>query len=234
MEKAFYLQERELAVLMAAMGKTKLYGYPLRHVKELSEQMVNMTLFQMVKKKIIRISERGIHIQDEYQDVIKSIIEAQKLYVYANADEKFPQMFLYQASQVIMLCGQGQDSSIIRVEVWQRESMTDRLVENGMTVNSLLQDTLFERVEPDKEEWLKEKYRNWYLFSLEKILKESSMYFILREYDVGLEKLQFQIMAVGDGMQDYLIGENSDNCFIDVYSDRKVKEMLDECRGSEK
>lgn len=226
MEKAFYLHERELAILMSAMGYKELYGYPLTVVEKIDQQMVNMTLFQMAKKNILEISEQGIYIKEEYRDIVKLIASAKQLYVCADSNNEHPQMFFYMSSKIVMLCGQGQDSYIIRIEVWKEEQLSEKLSEYGILVESWLQGSKSDAPEQSDEEFFKKNVKNWYSISLEELLKVENLFFAFRKYDTVLRQLQFQVVVVRHGIKDYLVGYDSENVIVEAYSEKRLQRML--------
>ncbi len=232
MDKVYYLQEIELAILLSAMGQKELYGYPLPTIHNTNERQIHQAIFEMTRKGILEVTDKGIQVQSFYAEMMKSLIQAEQLWVYSDAEQYQAEIFLYIAERAIMLQAQSQTGNIIRIEIWNRSEISERLLQRGLKRQSFLEKEINPfniKLENMKE--LETEIALLFSLSKEALLEQKKIISAIQIYNIAKKSKYLQLVLLNDKLEDFIVVNDSDKNEIYPYSDTCMKNRINKVIG---
>jgi hypothetical protein len=224
MEKAYYMTESELMVLLSALGQKQFYGYRLQTALEADEEQVAQTLFSLAKKRIVRPEEKGLRIDEEYRHLLEGIMEADRVVVTADKEQRFPQLYIYVGRQLTILQSSGQTGIMVKLEVREKASFAQQVMENGFRLESSLQDeTLYQKETMEEAQ----EQSPFFPMDMEELFRQPSVRNALFVLEIAQKKKVYQILLLEKGLQEEIWTEDGERRQCYLYSPKKMTEILD-------
>lgn len=226
--KAYYIQEIELAVLLTALGQKQLYGYKLQSIDTVEDQQIDQALFAMARKKIITPGADSLIISGEYRSLLQGIMNASQLFVAADREQKYPELYLYMSDKVVVLQSHGQSGTMLKLEMWERSEAVERLMEWGFRIQSSLQESALYY---GKESANKTDSPEFYDLNKEQLLGKREINLLLLDLDIAKRRKNGQILVLRDGVEDQIIVEDQKEMIRYHYSVQRMTEVLSQHMG---
>lgn len=224
-EKAWYLRETELAVLLAAAGLQEFYGYKIEGMQAADQGSINRVLFDMVRKGILLSTESGFSVKREYREIVKCLIEAEKLLIFNDSAQEYPEQYIYIGSKAIFLQDFGQRGSILRLEVVEKEQIFWKLISGGLKMAGVLEDS----IEPAREiERIPSSIEELWNQTREQLLKNPEVSGCLVRIDLSSRKRTGQLLLLDRGFQNLIALSAYKDHRLYQYSVKKLQELLNE------
>lgn len=224
-EKAWYIQEAELAVLLAASGMQEFYGYKLDGIPMVNQGSVNRLVFSMVRKGILTPMGNGFALKQEYQKIVKCLKETEKILIFNDAAQEYPEQYIYIGDKAVFLQAFGQNGHVLRLEVADKEGIPARLTACGLKMEGTLENSIGQMEEIEGMDSL---IRKWKRQKREQILEHTDIAGYLERIDWLSRKRTGQLLLVDKGVQNLILVSEGKNHGIYQYSTEKLQELLDE------
>lgn len=230
-EKAYYLKEEELAVLLAITGVRQLYGFQMEDSVDIGGEKLRRTLFEMAKKGILSSEEGKLRIHAEIEAVLKELAGADNVLLLSGGEE-YPENCIYIARNTVFVQLLGQSGRRYRLELVTREKTAERIQEYGWKVPGLIENT---RIYPEDEalcQKLRERARILYDMDRESLLQQGKeVRSVLIQYSVDRHRKLQQLLLIRGELEDYIVVSSEQQDVIWLYSDAKSKELLGQMIG---
>jgi hypothetical protein len=228
MKKSYYITEMEFAVLLTAIGQKQLYGYSLQTIQDAKRDKVIRALFSLTKKGIVCPEENGLRIKGEYKSLLEGIAKATRLYVTADRDQNFPQLYVYEGDRLTILQSSGQTGIMIKIEVIEKIEFADRLLENGFLHESSLQEsTLYKKEHIAKIQGRAEEFS----MNIAELSKLPQVRNILLVFDIAKKEKVQQFLIIDKNLNEEIVVEDGKEIARYFYSPKKMIEIFEECVG---
>lgn len=227
-EKAYYLKDLELALLLSIKGMTKLYGLRMSRLNAVDEKSVYQTLFELKKRNMIQICNQQIMVNPELDDVLDSIKNAEAMLLYRSKRKEHPDQCIYLGERAILIYAYGVEPGMNHIESICRDYLPERLMECGFCVEKVVDDrTLIEKSEIENAKLVKQAES---LFEQEddQIEMETwgNIVGYLRAICLRNMKCITQYLIINATLQDFLVRTDKEKSHIFLYSDENVLDML--------
>lgn len=224
-EKAWYIQEAEFAVLLAASGVQEFYGYKLDGISRVNQASINRIVFNLVRKGILIPAENGFVLKEEYRKIIKCLKGTEKILIFNDTAQEYPEQYIYIGYKAVFLQTFGQNGHILRLEVMDKEQIYAKLTARGLKMEGTLENLLGQ---VDTRENMDNLIRKLWKQKREQILKNKDVFGYLERIDWMSRKRTGQLLLLDKGIQNLiLISEGKDHSTYQ-YSMEKLHELLDE------
>lgn len=224
--KAYYLQESEFAVLLAAKGVTEWYGFQIRGVRNLGRADINRTLFNLAKKDVITVSDRGIAISEGLDQIVEAVAGAERILVCSKRDDRFPEQCVYSGSRnvIVQYAGQG---GRIRLEAVQAGEIADRVIEVGFYQESIVKGgSSAENSEVKEPERLIKIARQLFGKGQEECMEEKEITAVMAGIRSLDRRTVSRLFLAADGFEDYIIFISDAEEKMFRYSESRLKELI--------
>ena len=229
-DKAYYLHEEELAILLSLYGQQELYGYSLYSIDILKREDVYQALYKMKNKDILYISGEAMYAMEPWESIIRQMIMARRLIVCADANKMHEELFLYISDRTVAVHTQGMNRGMLRIMMWANDTVAYHVIQHGVQLESFMERNVEGMVLSVEERTkLFKKAKNRFSRPLIENLKEKDILFLLINYDVSAREKIGEITVMNQGIEDYLIsfGEMCESR-IYPYSENKLKSLINE------
>lgn len=227
-EKAYYLKDLELALLLSIKGMTKLYGLRMSRLDAVNEKSVYQTLFELEKGNLIQICNQQIVINPELDDVLNSIRNAKEMLLYRSKRKEHPDQCIYLGERAIFIYAYGLEPGMNHMESVCRELLPERLMESGFCVEKVIDDrALTEKSKIENEEVVKQA---------ESLFEQDENQIVMEEWEniggylrtIRLDHMECirQYLIINETIQDFLVRTDKEASHVFLYSDENVLDML--------
>lgn len=230
MEKAYYLKEEELAVLLSLKQVRALYGFRMGTGVDMNRKTLHRILFGMAKKNILTISGRQIRMDAGLEAVLADMAEAGSVLTLTGTAE-YPECCIYAGRELVFVRLLGQNGKRYRLESVKRQEAGLKMRECGWSVPGVLDKTQTNREEKEQCQRMQELAEMLYGQDKERILQEKKVRCCLMQYVVPQVKKTRQLLILSDVLEDYITVSDGDRSAAYLYSDEKSEELLEQAIG---
>lgn len=227
-DKAYYLKNLELALLLSIKGMKSLYGFKMEDIRQPAKAAIYQTLFELEKKELIEVGgDKAIRIYPELDQILEDIKNAERMLLYICRASEYPDLCIYLGNRAVLVSSYGTAGDINRIQSVPEDELADKICENGFSLEEIVSDESLFIEEPIEDPELEEKAvllfpedfagledKAWgnIVSSLKMISLES------REY-------QKQYLLMKGGLHDYFAVTDEKTC-IYPYSKKIILETL--------
>lgn len=240
-DKAYYIRESELAVLLALEGCSEVYGYPLCSMTDTSRAEMDRILFEMAGSGMLGVQDGKVRVCGEWAGIADSIAGARVLIISAETRREHSERFLYVSDSPVVLCTQFHQGGMIRIERWKRTGMAQRIIRGGVAPNSILPNTAgippysagMERgkILPDTMLLLQEMAVRLSRGSLSAVLGEKGVLSVVECHQIRQHRKTGQAVIYNQGIEDYVFVSDVEENSIYPYSEKKLTELINRWMG---
>lgn len=229
-ERAYYLKQEELAVLLTMKGVRQLYGFRMDIRGDMGREEINKILFEMARKNILSASGERIQIDADLSEVVDDLTRAENIWILTGTEE-YPECCIYAGQNLIFVHLLGQRGQVYRMESVERKEACLKMREYGFFVPGVLEktQTYFENEEEHLQ--IQELARKLYGREKENIMQPKEVRCCLQQYSVLQTKKVRQLLIINGGLEDYLVCSDEKQDLVYVYSDEKANELLEQMMG---
>lgn len=228
-DKAYYIREDELAILLAMAGQDELYGYPLRQMTGMGRADMGRLLFDMAGCRMLGVQGKRMQISREWQEIADGIASAEILIVSAEARQEYSERFLYVSNSPVVLHTQIHKGGMIRIERWECSDIAQRLIQHGIPPDSILPHTACTesgRIAPDIMQKLRDMAVRLFDKPLSEVLGEKGVLSAVGCYRTKAHRKTGQAVVCNQGIEDYLLVSDGAQSSVYGYSDKKLTEWI--------
>ena len=192
LSKEYYIQEKELCVLLALKGQRQLYGLCMDGVESIDRAELYQLIFLMLKKGILNrpenvaydINEQHVyHIEESLERCIDLIKKSKRFVVLANTDENIPELYFYVAEKDVVLLQASGQGGFLHMEQITKDRMCELVKENiAVLYCGEATDHIYDAA---KKCWQKDK---------DSILQNPAVKQLLQEYDITTQCKKSQVI----------------------------------------
>lgn len=232
-DKAYYIREAELAVMLSMAGQKEIYGYPLHNVHDIGEADIHQMLFDMAGRGMLDAKDGKISISAEWQEIVDGIANAGALIVSTSTAGDIEQLFAYISDFAAVIRAQWQGNSVIRVEIWKNEDMPDMIMRHGLKPDSVLCGMVQTKKAKasDSIKIVEKKSDSLFRKPLDEVLREKSVLSVASCHDIKERKKQEQIIVCRQRLENYISVSNEEGSSAELYSDEKALELIENWIG---
>lgn len=162
-DKAYYLQNMELALLLSIKGMNAFYGFLMETIKKPEQAAVYRALFDLEKKEMILVDgNRKVRIVPELDQLLEEIKGAGRLLLYTDRLSEFPDQCIYLGNDgAVIVSAYGTTGMMNRLEMVCREALADKICENGFRLKEIINDESLpagKRIEEQELEEMAERF----------------------------------------------------------------------------
>lgn len=229
-EKAYYLHQEELAVLLAMQGVRQLYGFRMEIYPDMDAEQLHKILFGMARKNILSVSGKQIQINKDMSAVLCDLAEAKNVLILSGQEE-YPECCIYVGKSLVFVRLLGQSGRIYRMESVERERACFKMREYGFLVPGVIGKGQI--CPEDEKEYLQvqELARKLYHREKEGIMQQEEIRCCLIQYSVLQGRKVRQLLIINGVLEDYLAFSDEEQDLVYVYSDEKSNELLGQLIG---
>lgn len=228
-DKAYYLKNLELSLLLSVKGMKELYGIKMDNIQSADQSLIYQTLFELEKKKLISVNKENVMIYKELDEILEDINSAEKMLLYTNRFSEFPDQCIYLAGRAVAVSAYGAVRGMNRIESISLSYLPEKICKCGFYIEELISDqSLFEKNEIDNPE-----LKAWAdtLFAKEPIsFSETEWGTItncLKLFSLNNRKCIKQYLLVRDRLNDYFLVTDEQTSLIYSYSKKRVIDILE-------
>ena len=230
-EKAYYLKQEELAVLLAMNRVQRLYGF--RMDAGMDREELSRILFEMARKNILSVSENSILMEPDLSAALKDLAQAENILILTGTEE-YPECCIYvghvgQNVVFVHLVGQGGQMYCIESVEWTEACVKMR--EYGFLAPGLLERTRIYAEEEKDCPQIQELAGKLYAQEKECVIQQKEIGCCLTQYSAMEGRKGRQLLIVNGVLEDYLTLSSDGQNLVYVYSDEKARELLEEMMG---
>ncbi len=232
-EKAYYLKQEELAVLLTMNGVRQLYGFRMDTDVDMDREKLNKILFEMNRKNILSVSENHIRMDEDLSAVLKDLAQAETVLILTGTEE-YPECCIYAGQNLIFVHLLGHSGQIYRIEPVEKKEACSKMREYGFLVPGVLekrQAYLGDGEAQEEHLQIKELARKLYGQEKDNIMRQEEVRCCLAQYSVLQTKKVRQLLIINGGLEDYLACSDKAKDLVYVYSDEKANELLTQMMG---
>lgn len=228
-DKAYYLKNQELAVLLSIKGMSELYGIKMEDIGSPDKTLVYQTLFGLEKKQILSADwnekgERAIH--PEINDMLDHIRNAEKILLYSGRTYEHSGQCIYLGSRAVLLSVRGEGGGMKRMQSIPLDLLSKKICEYGFFLKEIISDkSLFRDAEIERPE-IREMADSVFGKAANEWETWEEIRKCLRMVSVRSGKCIRQYLLVRGRMNDYFIVTDEAASHVYAYSERKVMEVL--------
>jgi len=226
-DKAYYLKNLDLAILLSLKGMKELYGIKMDKVQNPNRAMIYHTLFTLEKEQIISLGNGGIEIWPELDSILEDIKNAGKMLLYISIPSLYPDQCIYLGKKAVLVSPYGTMGEMYRVERISPESLPERICERGFCLEELigapgfLEDT--EVVNPVLEGQAEHLFDKKCSASEE---EWGAVTACLKMISLQERKCIRQYLLLNDKIQDYISVTDDEETRLYAYTEKKVIDIL--------
>ena len=228
-DKAYYLKDIELSLLLSVKGMKELYGIKMDNIENPDQLLVYQTLFELEKKKLIYVNKGNVMIYKELDEILEDISSAEKILLYSNRYSEYPDQCIYLSGRAVAVSAYGAVRGMNRIESISLSYLPEKICECGFYIEELISDqSLFEKADINNAEL---KTRADILFAKESILLSETEWGTitncLRLFSLNNRKCMKQYLLVRDQLKDYFLVTDEQTSLIYSYSKKRVIDILE-------
>lgn len=227
-DKAYYLKNLDLAILLSLKGMKELYGIKMNSIQNPNRAMIYQTLFALERDKIIYADGGRIKIQPELDSILEDIKSAGRMLLYISVPSAYPDQCIYLGREAVLVSAYGTIGELYRIERISLESLPEKICECGFCLEELIGVTGFmedeEAVNPVLEAHAE------HLFDQEcsglKTEEWGNVLACLRMISLKDRQCIRQYLLLHDKIQDYVSVTDDYDTRLYVYTGKKVTDIL--------
>lgn len=225
-EKAYYLKEEELAVLLSIMGVRQLYGFRMDRCADIWGDELHRILFGMARKGILSLKDGKLLIHTQTEAVLRDIVGADSVLILTGG-EKYPESCIYAGNNMVFVQLLGQSGKICRIEPVCRKRAAQKMQEYGWTVPGAAADAQAVCT-GDEETCLQLQKQAGILYHMEKdeLLQKKEVLCTLTQYSVRQNRKIRRLLILNGVLGDYMTVSDGKQNFIYPYSQENSEELL--------
>ena len=229
-ERAYYLRQEELAVLLSMKGMRQLFGFRMDVHGEMDQEALYRILFEMARQNMLSVCENRILIDECLSEILNDLVKAEYMWTLT-AGEEYPECCIYAGQKLVFVSLQGQDGQMYRAEAVDRKEAYLKMQEYGFFVPGVLDKN--QTCPGKQEEYLQMQKLSGKLYEQEKedIIRREKVSCCLIQYSVIQKRKVRQLLIINGVLDDYLALSNGEQNQVYVYSDEKAEELFLELMG---
>lgn len=233
-DKAYYLKDLELALLLSLKGMKELYGFRMKHIQKPDPALIYQTVFELKKDNLLSVrksqdhDEEQIAINPELDQLLDTIKTAERILLYFNRQSEHPDRCIYLGDNAMLISAYGVIGTMNLIESVPADILPDKVCECGFCIEELLNDeSIYEENEIEYPE-LQEKADA--LFDKEFAMLDKtewgSVTDCLKMVSIQSRKCIRQYLLINEGLNDYFTVTDEDGSHVYMYSRKKVVDTL--------
>lgn len=233
-EKAYYLKNLELAVLLSVKGMNEFYGIKMENLRGLDKSLVYRTLFELEKNRIVSLEEGRFVVRPELDLMLEDIRDAVTMLSYASAASEYPDQCIYLGRQAVIVSAYGTAGEVSRLESVETSRLPERIYEFGFCLEEEAGSLDSGGEAVDAEPVLVNQADRLFGRDYNTLRKEDwgTATACLRIFSVKDRKCVRQYLLLKGSLKDYISITDRDASSFYVYSREKVIDILtDDFRG---
>lgn len=232
-DKAYYLQNMELALLLSIKGLNTFYGFRMDSNKEPEQAAVYRTLFDLQKKELIAVGGHGkVRISPELDQLLQGMKEAERLLLFTDKFSEFPDQCIYLGDDgAVFVSAYGTTGKMNRLEMVSRETLAAKICEHGFCLKEILNDESLFAGKPVRDQKLEEMADLLFAKDFSALEEEKwgkavrcLKLAILKRSKKNVEYRK-QYLLIKDRLNDYFVVTDEKTC-IYPYSGKLIVETL--------
>lgn len=235
-DKAYYIREAELAILLSLAGWKEIYGYPLHDIPGIGEADIHQMLFDMAGRGMLDAKDGKISISAQWQKIVNGIASADALIVSTSTARDIEQLFAYISDFTAVIRAQWHGNGIIRVEIWKNEDMPDMIMRHGLEPDSVLRGMVQTKKAKASGDGkiVEKKSDSLFRKPLDEILREKSVLSVASFHDLKERKKREQVIVFRQGLENYISISNESGSSAELYSAEKALELIENWIGGKR
>ena len=226
--KAYYLKNLELALLLSIKGMKSLYGFKMDNIGQSGQAVIYQTLFDLEKKDLIKVeANKDIRIFSELDQILENIKSAKRMLIHIGRFSEYPDQCIYLGDRAVFVSPYGTTGDMNRLESVVGDRLIEKIFESGFCLEEIVSDEgLFRREQIENPE-LEEKAS--LLFAKDFAALEDSEWgniaSSLKLLSLKSGKCKKQYLLIKDTLNDYFVVTDEKTC-IYPYSKKIIIETL--------
>lgn len=233
-DKAYYLRDLELALLLSLKGVKELYGFRMTHIQNPEPALIYQTIFELKKENLLSFwkdqdhEKEQIVIDPELEQILDVIKNAEKMLLYFDRQSEHPDRCIYLGDMAVLISAYGRTGDMHRLESVTRSALPETVCECGFCIEELLNDkSIYEEAEIEYPK-LQKKADTLFNKEFGTLDKEEweNVTDCLKLVSAKSRKCIRQYLLISDGLNDYFTATDKEGSHIFMYSRKKVVDML--------
>lgn len=229
-EKAYYLKEKELEVLLSIKGVRELYGFRMDVNGAVDRKELHRVLFGMAKKNMLSLSDGQFRIDEGVEAVLEDMAGAGNVLILTGGPE-YPECCIYAGQNLVLVRLLGRNGKIYRMESMDRREAGLKLREYGWMVPGLLDKTPVCQEEGEQHQQMRKLAGMLYGQEKESISRREEVRRCLMQYSAFQGKKIRQLLIISGVLEDYITVSDGQQDEVYLYSDKKAEELLGQLLG---
>ncbi len=227
-DKAYYLRNLELALLLSIKGMKELYGIRMDNVQNPDQSLIYQALFELEKKRFICIDKGNVMIYPELDQMLDDIKNAERMLLYVNRCTEYPDQCIYLGINAVFISAYGTTGDMKRIESITLNLLPEKICEYGFHLEEMVGDQgLLKKAEIENLE-LKEQTEALFNREFNKLEEDEwgNITDSLKVLSLKNRKYVKQYLLIKDKIYDYFSITDEQLSHIYVYSRKKVIDVL--------
>ena len=129
-DKAYFLKNLELALLLSVKGMNELYGLKMSNMQNPGQALVYQALFELEKNHVISFHDKeNIEISSELEQILENIKNAGKMLLYCNKTAEYPDQCIYLDDEAVFVSASGTSGNRYRIKSVPLERVSEEIYE---------------------------------------------------------------------------------------------------------
>ena len=233
-DKAYYLKDLELALLLSLKGMKELYGFRMKHIQDPKPELIYQTIFELKKENLLYVQKSQSHekeqfaINPELDQILDNIKNAEKILLYFNRQSEHPDRCIYLGDKAVLISAYGISGNMNRIESVSVSELPETIYEYGFCIEELLNDKSIYKEEGIPHPTMREKADALFDKDFDTLDEKEwgSITDCLKLISVKSRKCIKQYLLIKDGLNDYFSVTDKEGSHIYIYSRKKVMDTL--------
>lgn len=227
-DRAYYLRNMELAVLLSVKGVDRLYGMWMEDIRDSDQALVYRTLFELEKKKIISVCGNHLTIHPIISGMLEDMGNAGKALLHFGGTDRNCRQCIYLGSRAALLSRHGERGGMKRMQSIPLDMLAEKICEYGFYLKEMVSDeSLFYDAELAKPE-LGERADGMFAKEPDEWERWEGMRECLRMVLTENGKCIRQYLLIREKLNDYIAVTDENGSHVYAYSLKKTMEILKE------
>lgn len=227
-DKAYYLKDLELALLLSVKGMKELFGIKMNHIQSPDPSQIAQALFELEKKKFISIQKEKVMIDKELDQVLEIICNAGKMLLYINRFSEYSDQCIYLSDRAAAVSSYGTAGGMKRIECVSLTHLPEKICEYGFSLEEMISDrSLFQEAEIENGRLEAQAAA---LFAKGAVMLQDDEWGTitncLKLFSIRNRKCMKQYLLVRDRLDDYFTVTDENTSYVYAYSRKKVMDTL--------
>lgn len=227
-DKAYYLNNLELAVLLSLKGMDGLFGIKMEQLQSSGQEAVYRTLFGLEKKEVLSLGENRRIVDGELDELLDVIKGAQTMLFFCSRSSEYPDRCIYLDGKAVLVSVHGTQGEMNRLEGVSMEQFPQKLREIGFFLEEIVSDeNLYDDAELAQFHLQEEAIR---FFGLDFFSAEEKDWgnatACLSFFSVADRTCIRQYLLIREKLQDYIAVTDAAGSHVYAYSEKRTAEIL--------